>query len=113
MFAFALWDQRAQKLILARDRLGKKPLFVAQHGDGTLSFASELGSLLLDDRIGREVDQQALAEYLQYGYVPSPRTILARRRQARAGDDADLGADRAACERSRYWQLDFEPKHRL
>src|SRR5579875_1580430 len=76
MFGLALWDERAHKLILARDRLGKKPLFVAEHPDGTLSFASELGSLLLDERIPREVDPQSLAEYLQYGYVPSPRTML-------------------------------------
>ncbi len=65
MFAFALWDAAAHKLILARDRLGKKPLFVAQHEDGTLSFASELGSLLLDERIQREVEETSLAAYLR------------------------------------------------
>lgn len=112
MFAFALWDERAGRLILARDRLGKKPLFVAHHDDGTLSFASELGALLLDERIGRDVDETALAEYLQYGYIPSPRTIL------RAVTKLEPGTmltwePHGRVQRRRYWQLDFEPKHRL
>jgi asparagine synthase (glutamine-hydrolysing) len=112
MFALALWDERSQKLILARDRLGKKPLFVAEHDDGTLSFASELGSLLLDDRITREVDEQALAEYLQYGYIPSPRTIL--KGVSKLEPATMLSWEPSGrVQRSRYWQLDFEPKHRI
>jgi asparagine synthase (glutamine-hydrolysing) len=112
MFALALWDSVGQRLILARDRLGKKPLFVAHRSDGSLSFASELGALLLDDRIEREVDEIALAEYLQYGYVPSPRSILRSIEKVAPGTmltwtpAGDLRSER-------YWTLDFEPKSRL
>jgi asparagine synthase (glutamine-hydrolysing) len=112
MFAFALWDAVAGKLIVARDRLGKKPLFIAHHDDGTLSFASELGSLLLDQRIQREVDPAALAEYLQYGYVPSPRTILRGVGKLEPGTMLTWHST-GRVQRQRYWELDFEPKHRL
>ena len=112
MFAFALWDQRAGRLILARDRLGKKPLFVAHHGDGTLSFASELGALLLDERIARDVDETALAEYLQYGYIPSPRTILRGVTKLEPGTMLTWEPS-GRVQRRRYWQLDFGPKQRL
>jgi len=112
MFALALWDERAGRLILARDRLGKKPLFVAEHPDGTLSFASELGSLLLDERIPREVDRASLAEYLQYGYVPSPRTILRHVTKLEPGSVLTWEPS-GAVSRRRYWTLDFEPKHRM
>jgi asparagine synthase (glutamine-hydrolysing) len=112
MFAFALWDERAGRLILARDRLGKKPLFVAHHGDGTLSFASEMGALLLDGRIARDVDETALAEYLQYGYIPSPRTILRGVTKLEPGTMLTWEPS-GRVQRRRYWQLDFEPKHRL
>lgn len=109
MFAFALWDQRAGRLILARDRLAKKPLFVAHHGDGTLSFASELGALLLDERIARDVDETALAEYLQYGYIPSPRTILRGVTKLEPGTMLTWEPS-GRVQRRRYWQLDFGPK---
>ena len=59
MFAFALWDARRQRLLLARDRVGKKPLFYALR-DGALSFASELQALLQDPEIPREVDHVAV-----------------------------------------------------
>jgi asparagine synthase (glutamine-hydrolysing) len=112
MFAFALWDSQAGRLIVARDRLGKKPLFFAHHEDGTLSFASELGALLLDERIERELDPAALGEYLQYGYVPSPRTIL--RDVAKLEPGTMLSWERSGrLEIERYWELDFEPKLQL
>jgi asparagine synthase (glutamine-hydrolysing) len=109
MFAFALWDEVTGRLIIARDRLGKKPLFYAHHADGTLSFASELGSLLLDGRIARDVDTAALAEYLRLGYIPSPLTILRGVRKLEPGTMLRWEPDgRLAV--SRYWELDFEPK---
>lgn len=109
MFAFALWDAERRMLILARDRLGKKPLFVASHDDGTLSFASELGALLLDERIRREVDDAALADYLQFGYIPSPRTILRAVTKLEPGTMLTWQPD-GRVQRERYWTLDFEPK---
>ena len=112
MFGLALWDERAHRLILARDRLGKKPLFVAEHADGTLSFASELGSLLLDGRIAREVDPASLADYFQYGYVPSPRTMLQGVSKLEPGTML-IWEPSGGVTRSRYWTLDFEPKHHI
>jgi asparagine synthase (glutamine-hydrolysing) len=112
MFAFALWDATEQKLVLARDRLGKKPLFVAPHADGGLSFASELGALVLDDRVARDVDELALAEYLQFGYVPSPLSILAGVTKLSPGEMLTWKFARPI-ERRRYWTLDYEPKHRI
>ena len=87
MFAFALWDARRQQLLLARDRVGKKPLLYCER-DGVLSFASEMGALLGDDEIPREVDHEALDAYLTLGYVPAPLTRPARRPQAAAGAHA-------------------------
>jgi asparagine synthase (glutamine-hydrolysing) len=73
MFAFALWDARAQRLFMARDRLGIKPLYYAETKDGIL-FASELKSLLRVPGLGRDLDRQALGQYLALEYIPSPRT---------------------------------------
>jgi asparagine synthase (glutamine-hydrolysing) len=75
MFAFAIWDERAETLFLARDRLGIKPLYYATLGDGTVSFASELKALLVDPRTPRAIDPTAVEEYFAYGYVPDPKTI--------------------------------------
>ena len=75
MFALALWDARRGQLLLARDRLGKKPL-VYRHEPGRLLFASELKSILQVPGVPREIDPQALDEYLTYQYVPHPRTIF-------------------------------------
>jgi asparagine synthase (glutamine-hydrolysing) len=75
MFAIALWDARLGRLILARDRLGKKPLYV--HRDAQrLLFASEMKAILEDPAVSRRIDEEALEEYLALGYVPAPRTLL-------------------------------------
>jgi asparagine synthase (glutamine-hydrolysing) len=74
MFALALWDERRGQLLLARDRLGEKPL-VYRHEPGRLLFASELKSLVEVPGVERRIDPQALDEYLTYQYVPHPRTI--------------------------------------
>lgn len=75
MFAFALWDQRAQRLFLARDRLGKKPLFY-RAAQGRLTFASELKGLLQVAGAPREIDPHALDAFLTYQYVPHPQCIF-------------------------------------
>ncbi len=77
MFAFAVWDTRSQRLLLARDRLGKKPLVYAQLSDGGIAFASEISALVAHPEVRREVDRCALHLYLSLGYVPSPRTAFA------------------------------------
>jgi asparagine synthase (glutamine-hydrolysing) len=76
MFALAIWDARKRRLVLARDRLGKKPLYYRLE-PGRLLFASELKSLLEVPGIERRIDPQALDDYLTLQYVPHPRTILA------------------------------------
>jgi asparagine synthase (glutamine-hydrolysing) len=75
MFALALWDSRRQRLVLARDRMGIKPLYYALH-DGALIFGSELKTILTYPGIPRLVDLVALNEYLSFEYVPTPRTIF-------------------------------------
>ena len=77
MFAIALWDAGARTLVLARDRLGKKPLYYSQVSGG-LSFASELGSLLCDPQVERTIDRRAIDEYLSYLFIPQPRTIYSQ-----------------------------------
>ena len=74
MFAFALWDERRGRLLLARDRSGKKPLFYAF--DGTrLTFGSEIKALLACPWIERRIAVEHIPEFLTFGYVPTPRTL--------------------------------------
>lgn len=75
MFAFAIWDGRTQKLVLARDRMGIKPLYVARCG-ANLLFASELKTLLASGMVERCLDPAGVRLYLQLGHVPPPRTIV-------------------------------------
>ena len=76
MFALALWDARSEKLVLARDRVGKKPLLWTRLDDGTLAFASELKALTRLAGLPRELDLAALDAYLSLQYVPGPGTAL-------------------------------------
>ena len=73
MFGLALWDARARRLVLARDRIGVKPLYWAATADG-LVFASELKAVLLHPGVARRLDPAALRQYLAWEYIPSPRT---------------------------------------
>ena len=107
MFAIALWDVPRARLILARDRLGKKPLYW-RLADGRLSYGSELKALLADPSVERTVDRDALAIYLGYQYVPSPLSILAGIRKLPPASLLvwDGGEPRI----ERYWQPRYEPK---
>jgi len=75
MFAIALWDEKRRQLMLARDRMGEKPLFYHM-AEGVLCFASELKALLRFPQVSRQVSPQALDDYLAYGYVPGERCII-------------------------------------
>ncbi len=75
MFAFALWDDRQRRLLIARDRMGKKPLYY-HFDNGRLIYSSELKALLQHPRVPTEVCPHALDEYLAYGYVPEDRCII-------------------------------------
>jgi asparagine synthase (glutamine-hydrolysing) len=76
MFAFAVWDRGRRRLLLARDRLGKKPLYYRRR-NGLLLFASEIKALLSHPDVGRDVDADALHHYLAFGYSPGDRSIFA------------------------------------
>src|SRR5207253_6939927 len=101
MFAFALWDAVRERLVLARDRLGKKPLVWTRLPDGTLAFASELKALLRLPDVRRDVDLRAIDEYLAFQYVPGDQTGLHGIRRLLPGHVlvAEAGAERI----ERYW----------
>lgn len=76
MFAFGLWDKQRNKLILARDRFGIKPLYYYINREGDMIFASEIKAIIEDKTIIRDVDYESMCNYLTYRYVPSPKTIF-------------------------------------
>ena len=84
MFAFALWDANHERLFIARDRYGKKPLFLYEQ-DGLLLFGSEIKAILAFPGVAARVDRAALPEYLQYRYVPAPATLFAGVRKLMPG----------------------------
>jgi asparagine synthase (glutamine-hydrolysing) len=75
MFAIALWDARAQRLVLARDRAGEKPLYYWRRG-GMLVFGSEIKALLEYPGIGRGLDREGVAQFCFYGFFPTPRSVF-------------------------------------
>ena len=101
MFAFALWDGRRQRLVLARDRFGEKPLYYARLSR-TLLFASEPKALLMHPRVSRELDWTALARYLTYDYVPAPHAIFRAVRKLPPAHWMAVGVDGAETG-GRYW----------
>lgn len=102
MFGLALWDRTARRLVLARDRLGIKPLYICRQR-GRLAFASEMKSILECPGIERRIDQRALEEYLALGYVPAPLTIVAGVEKLPPGNM--LIAEDGQCRIDRYWRL--------
>jgi asparagine synthase (glutamine-hydrolysing) len=107
MFAFAIWDEKAGRLFLARDRVGKKPLYYTQTRQGAFVFASELKSLLQHPEVGRELDPQALDAYLTLGYVPDPLCIFRDIRKLPPG--YWLSYQRGRITLQQYWDLRFTP----
>ena len=107
MFAFALWDERKRRLLLARDRFGQKPLLYAKTADG-LTFASEIKALLQDSTISCDVDEGALHHYLTYGYVPTPHTAFRQIRKLPPASTLLWEEGRISIER--YWTLRYTPK---
>jgi len=106
MFAFAIWDREKQVLLLARDRLGIKPLFYALQG-GRLWFASEIKAVLAGGVQGT-LDTQALKQFLTFLYVPSPLTIFEGIRQLPPGHTLTFTAGRMSLRR--YWTLKPDPE---
>jgi asparagine synthase (glutamine-hydrolysing) len=120
MFAFALWDARKRRLLAARDRMGKKPLYfarIARAGAPPLfAFASELKALLRVPGFDRGIDHEALGRYLVHEYVPPPHTIFRGARKLGAGQRLrlDIGGDGTSQPRvDRYWDLPFAEQPRV
>jgi asparagine synthase (glutamine-hydrolysing) len=106
MFAFALWDGTNRRLLLARDRVGKKPLFYAVKGD-TLWFASEAKAILEDDAIDRGVNFDAVDSFLHFQYVPHPLSAFASLRKLSPAHTLVWEGGRVDVDR--YWQLSYRP----
>ncbi len=104
MFGIALWDARARRLLLARDRLGKKPLFYAHRGTRLL-FGSEIKAILAADPDLAEPDPHALIPYLRYGFVPEPGTMFRHIRKLPAGHWLTYHDDNVTL--APYWRLSF------
>jgi asparagine synthase (glutamine-hydrolysing) len=111
MFAFAIWDSRRRVMFCARDRLGKKPLhYVAR--PWSLTFASEVGALLRDPDVPRDIDLEAVDAFLAHEYVPGDRSVFAAIRRLPPASTLTWtpGSEPVI---SSYWNLDFEPKARI
>ena len=107
MFALAVWDVDRERLLLARDRFGKKPLLWTQLPDGSLAFASELKALLAFPGVRREVSLERLDAYLSLGYVPGAETALAGVQRLEPGHL--LVAERGVVRTEQYWSLTATP----
>lgn len=108
MFAIALWDRTRSRLVLARDRFGKKPLYYRHDAEG-MAFASELKALLADPATDRTPDPVALSHYLTYQYVPAPFSAL---KSVQKLEPASLLVfEDGGCRASRYWSLEYGPAH--
>jgi asparagine synthase (glutamine-hydrolysing) len=107
MFAIALWDATRRRLVLVRDRLGKKPVLYADLGD-RLVFGSEPSALLAHPAVPRDVDHAGLLGFLAYQYVPAPRTGFAAIRKLPPGHRLVWSEGRVQI--APYWTLSFTPK---
>src|SRR5882762_506230 len=105
MFAFAIWNARSSELFLARDRLGIKPLYYSWDGS-RLAFGSEIKAILEDGKDGRQIDLEAVDDYLTYLYVPSPKTIFRDIRKLPPATTLTVSA--RGLRTSSYWDVSFE-----
>jgi asparagine synthase (glutamine-hydrolysing) len=106
MFAFAVWDENRQQLFLARDRVGKKPLYYALD-DNRFVFGSEIKAVLAAGHLDRSIDLTALSDYFSLLYVPAPKTIFQSIKKLPAAHYAVV--NRNGIQVSRYWDLSFDP----
>jgi len=110
MFAVALWTESERRLVLARDRMGIKPLYIARHGED-LFFGSELKSIFIHPEIDRRMDLAALDCYLALNYVPGPRTLVEGVEKLRPGYWLEWRDGSVQSEP--YWVLPFEAPSRM
>jgi asparagine synthase (glutamine-hydrolysing) len=108
MFAFALWDESRKTLLLARDRMGEKPLYLYEHG-GVLYFASELRSLIGHAMTGFELDPSAIDHYFHFQFVPEPMTPIRGVRKLPAGHLMSVQLQPWKVEETCYWRAEDAP----
>lgn len=113
MFAFAIHDQKHATLFLARDRLGIKPLHYAVLDDGWLLFSSELKGITAHPKFTRNLDPRAIECFFALGYIPDPLTIDSQARKLPPGHCLEIRSGQSPGEPECYWDLEFEPCHRL
>lgn len=114
MFAFAIWDKARQRLLLARDRFGKKPLYYRCTDNGGILFASELKALrplMSSAGLDCQIDEQGVYDFLSLGVVPQPRTIFQDVHSLPPGSWMSCDAGRVEIER--YWSIDYSYKLRM
>ena len=104
MFAFALWDKQKQRLFIARDRIGKKPLYYCQHNKDIV-FASELKSLLTIKEIPTKIRLDAVYDFFAYQYIPDPKTIYQNIFKLEPGHY--LTIDQQGINKQQYWDISF------
>lgn len=109
MFAFALWDARRRRLLLARDRMGEKPLYIHEDGRGSLVFASELKALVAARAVDFEPDLDAANLFLHYGFVPEEIAAVRGVRKLAAGSWMTISAESWNIEERRYWSIESTP----
>jgi asparagine synthase (glutamine-hydrolysing) len=112
MFAFAIYDAASDSLFLARDRLGVKPLFLCELGDGMLLFGSELKAILAHPRFRPVISPQAVEDYLAFGYVPDDAAMLEGVRKLPAGHYLHLRRGMPTPQPVRWWDVDFSAPSR-
>ena len=105
MFAFAIWDKAAESLFIARDRIGKKPLYYYQ-ADNDIVFASELKAILRLDTVPREIRLDAIYDFFAYQYVPDPKTIFKDIFKLEPGHFMTIDAD--GSNKQKYWDISFK-----
>jgi asparagine synthase (glutamine-hydrolysing) len=106
MFAIGLWDRRRGLLVLARDRMGEKPLYYTSAG-GCIVFASELHAVLAHPAVSRELDTHALSRYLAYDFVPAPYSMVRGVMKLPPGHTLTVAHNTVSTQR--YWDIPFRP----
>lgn len=104
MFSIAIWDSENRKLLLARDRVGKKPLYYAYNGQ-SITFGSELKALLAAGGLSLDVDCESLSDYFSFGYIPAPKTIYRGVRKVMPAHYLTVSAQ--GLRETEYWDLSF------
>ncbi len=110
MFAFGIWDEKAKRIFLARDRLGQKPLFYMEH-NGSFLFASEIKSILQDKSVNSSLNTVAMHNYLSLRFIPQPDTMFQGIKKLPPAHT--LTYERGRVKIERYWDLNYMPKFNM